>query len=64
MSESDNLKERIFELVGEYVDRELVDEKWTPGEDWVKYSGPKFDKDEYLAAIESLLSGWLIFGQL
>tara|TARA_Y100000310_G_scaffold337645_1_gene425266 strand:+ start:1760 stop:3130 length:1371 start_codon:yes stop_codon:yes gene_type:complete len=63
MSESDNLKERIFELVGEYVDRELVDEKWIPGEDWVRYSGPKFDKDEYLAAIESLLSGWLIFGK-
>jgi CDP-6-deoxy-D-xylo-4-hexulose-3-dehydrase len=36
---------------------------WDKEKDWVKYSGPSFDEEEYVAAVESLLSEWLIFGK-
>ena len=58
------LVKQILELVDQYVKKDLQEKnKWTPGEDWVSYSGPIFDSEEYLAAIESLLGGWLIFGK-
>lgn len=53
--------EQILELVSQYVNER--EDKWEPGSDWVSYSGPHYDKEEYLAAIEVLLSGWLIFGK-
>ena len=58
---SEKLKE-ILDLVEQYVEGKNKKE-WKPGEDWLAYSGPVFDKDEYQAAIETLLSGWLICGE-
>jgi len=59
-----NKLENILELVKDYVEEKIEKEsRWSPGEDWVSYSGPVFDSEEYLAAVESLLSGWLIFGK-
>ena len=57
----DSKLENILNLVEEYV----LDSKkdWKEGEDWVSYSGPMVDQDEYIAAIRQLLSGWLIFGE-
>lgn len=52
----------ILNLVEEYID-EKDKKTWTPGKDWVAYSGPVFTSDEYKAAIEVLLDGWLIFGE-
>jgi CDP-6-deoxy-D-xylo-4-hexulose-3-dehydrase len=57
-----SLKDKILELVEEYIDETQTD-KWVAGEDWVSYSGPIYDKNEYKAAISQLLSGWLIFGE-
>ena len=57
---SDTL-EQIEELVRKHV--EETKKSWSPGEDWVAYSGPVFDGEEYVAAIKQLLSGWLIFGK-
>ena len=53
--------EQILDLVSEYINDK--DDSWNSGEDWVSYSGPQFDDKEYRAAIEVLLSGWLIFGE-
>jgi len=53
---------KILDLVEEHVE-EKNKSTWKPGEDWVSYSGPVFTSDEYKAAIEALLSGWLIFGE-
>ena len=53
----------ILNLVGKYIDNKQALESWTPGEDWVSYSGPIFDTSEYTAAVQQLLSGWLIFGK-
>lgn len=44
--------------IEELIRKHLAETKkeWTPGEDWVAYSGPVFDEDEYIAAMRQLLS--------
>lgn len=36
---------------------------WEAGKDVVQYAGPWFDHREYVAAVESLLGGWLVLGK-
>ena len=36
--------------------------EWRPGKDWVHYAGPFYDVNEYTAATETLLNGWLVLG--
>ena len=55
-----DLKAEILSLVKNYIDTQEKD--WVAGKDWVKYSGPNFDSDEYVDAISNLLDGWFIFG--
>lgn len=47
--------------------RDFVESKekgsWDKGKDWVPYSGPTFDSEEYVAAVKQILDGWLIFGE-
>lgn len=57
-----NKKEQILKLVKEIIDEEN-NKKFKPGKDWISYSGPNFDSSEYVAAINQLLDGWLIFGK-
>lgn len=55
--------EFIKGFVSNYVKKYKIEkEEWEEGE-WVAYSGPVYDEKEYLAAIETLLDGWLILGQ-
>jgi len=56
---------RILDMVSEYISEAQKEKKWTPGEDWVQYSGPSFNEDEYVSAIRGLLSNldWLVFGK-
>lgn len=56
-------KQQILELVKEYISEKRATESWTAGEDWLSYSGPVFDENEYVAAIDNLLDEWLIFGK-
>ena len=58
----DSKLEIILNLVGEYIEEKRILERWRPG-DWVKYSGPSYDAEEYQKGIESLLSEWLVFGK-
>jgi len=60
---SDKLDD-ILNLVQEYVtEKQEKEATWNPGEDWVSYSGPIFDEQEYLAAVKQILDGWMIFGK-
>lgn len=59
---STDKKQKILELVRELVEEKQNAETWKEG-DWVKYSGPHFDADEYTAAIDNLLDGWFITGK-
>lgn len=57
------IKDKILELVAQFISEKKGASKWQPGEDWVEYSGPQYDENEYLNAVDTLLSGWLIFGK-
>jgi CDP-6-deoxy-D-xylo-4-hexulose-3-dehydrase len=63
MNTTDDKLQNILELVHEYITDKHEKEIWKPGDDWVSYSGPVFDEKEYLAAVQVLLSGWMIFGK-
>jgi CDP-6-deoxy-D-xylo-4-hexulose-3-dehydrase len=52
--------EQIRSLVEQ--SRSRKDRSWVAGKDFVPYAGPYFDDEEYVVAIESLLSEWLVMG--
>ena len=54
---------KILNLVEEYIEEKHSKKTWKAGEDWIQYSGPILDSNEYTAVIESLLGEWLIFGK-
>jgi CDP-6-deoxy-D-xylo-4-hexulose-3-dehydrase len=56
-------KQKILDLVKEYIIEKTNNEEWEAGKDWVSYSGPIFDEKEYLSAVNVLLDGWMIFGK-
>ena len=56
-------KDKILNLVREYIETEINNKTWTPGKDWVQYAGPYFTSDEYVKSIDTLLKGWLVLGQ-
>ena len=56
-------KQEILKAVQEYVSEQAAAKTWRAGEDWVQYSGPFFNSDEYVNAIDSLLNGWFILGE-
>lgn len=53
----------ILDQVQAYITNKHASKSWTPGVDTVQYAGPYFDHREYVAAIESLLGGWLVLGK-
>lgn len=56
-------KDSILDLVGQFITEKQQNKTWTAGKDWVRYAGPFFDKEEYIAAISSLLDDWLVLGK-
>jgi CDP-6-deoxy-D-xylo-4-hexulose-3-dehydrase len=54
--------QEILKLVDEYIQKKHSEKSWTAGKDWVQYAGPYFDSQEYVAAVKSLLSEWLVLG--
>jgi len=60
MANLENILGEVRELINQKLEKE---KSWDKTKDWVKYSGPHFSADEYVAAIETLLGGWLIFGE-
>lgn len=53
----------VLDSIKEYAQANLLNKEWIPGKDTVQYAGPFFDEREYVAAVESLLSGWLVLGK-
>jgi CDP-6-deoxy-D-xylo-4-hexulose-3-dehydrase len=52
----------ILEQVKTYIEQQQNEKEWVAGRDFVNYAGPYFNSDEYVAAVESLLKGWLVLG--
>jgi CDP-6-deoxy-D-xylo-4-hexulose-3-dehydrase len=63
MVEKNDKVSQILRLVDEYITEKRSKTSWTAGKDWVRYGGPYFDSDEYVRAVKSLLSEWLVLGQ-
>jgi len=59
----DNKKQIILDLVSEYIKEKKANKTWEAGKDWVQYSGPYFNEQEYINGISSLLNEWLILGE-
>ena len=59
----DSKKQAILDLVVDYVKDRKSNKTWEAGKDWVQYSGPFFNEDEYVAGISSLLNEWFILGE-
>jgi CDP-6-deoxy-D-xylo-4-hexulose-3-dehydrase len=56
-----SLEQKIKELV--QLKRQQSKKDWTPGVDWIQYSGSFITDDEYIAAIDCLLDGWFALGE-
>lgn len=54
--------DEILNKISEYIKEKNSNKIWESGKDWVKYAGPYFDENEYIAAVKSLLGGWLVLG--
>jgi CDP-6-deoxy-D-xylo-4-hexulose-3-dehydrase len=52
----------ILNQIKIYIEQEQAKKTWTAGKDFVNYAGPHFNADEYVAAAEALLNGWLVMG--
>jgi CDP-6-deoxy-D-xylo-4-hexulose-3-dehydrase len=53
---------QILDQVREYINKKAEAKEWVAGRDFVNYAGAYYNADEYVAAIESLLKGWLVMG--
>jgi CDP-6-deoxy-D-xylo-4-hexulose-3-dehydrase len=54
--------QEILDQIKTYIEQKNADKTWVAGRDLVNYAGPYFDSDEYVAAAETLLGGWLVMG--
>lgn len=52
----------ILDQIKQYIDTQQQQKTWVAGRDFVNYAGPYFNSDEYVAAAEILLQGWLVMG--
>ena len=55
--------DEILKLVEEYIKEKDSKKEWVAGKDLVQYAGNYFDEKEYVAAVKTLLGGWLVLGQ-
>ncbi len=63
MSSSDELRQRILELVQAYYEAEFADSPFIPGETAVPVSGRSFDSAELLNLVDASLDFWLTTGR-
>jgi CDP-6-deoxy-D-xylo-4-hexulose-3-dehydrase len=52
----------ILDQIRTYIEEQQNQKEWQAGRDHVNYAGPYFSSDEYVAAAEVLLKGWLVMG--
>jgi CDP-6-deoxy-D-xylo-4-hexulose-3-dehydrase len=54
--------EHILNQIKTFITDKHANKEWVAGRDFVNYAGPYFDHNEFVAAAESLLNGWLVMG--
>lgn len=55
--------EKILKDIKLFLENKAANKTWVPGKDTVQYAGPFFSEEEYIAAVETLLDGWLVLGK-
>lgn len=53
---------QILDQIKQFIEQQQQSKQWVAGRDFVNYAGPYFNSDEYVAAAEVLLNGWLVMG--
>lgn len=56
-------KQNIINAVAEYIQNKDANKTWVAGKDFVNYAGPFFNEHEIMAAVSTLLDGWLVMGK-
>jgi CDP-4-dehydro-6-deoxyglucose reductase, E1 len=56
-------KQNIINAVAEYIQNKDANKTWIAGKDFVNYAGPYFNEHEIMAAVSTLLDGWLVMGK-
>ena len=56
------MMKNILEDIKKFIEEKESNKTWVAGKDFVNYAGPYFTADEYVAAAETLLNGWLVMG--
>jgi CDP-6-deoxy-D-xylo-4-hexulose-3-dehydrase len=56
-------KQHIINAVAEYIQNKDANKTWVAGKDFVNYAGPYFNEHEIMAAVSTLLDGWLVMGK-
>ena len=52
--------DKILDLVKEYIDEKNENKEWVAGRDFVNYAGPYFNSDEYVSALKTCISPFVI----
>lgn len=55
-------KNQILNSVVDFINDKNSKKTWIAGKDFVNYAGPYFDETEIVAAVSTLLDGWLVMG--
>jgi CDP-6-deoxy-D-xylo-4-hexulose-3-dehydrase len=55
--------EDILKAVEQFIKDKNAKKEWVAGRDLVQYAGDYFDEKEYVAAVKTLLGGWLVLNQ-
>lgn len=56
-------KDDILSSVEGFIKEKNAAKTWEAGKDFVNYAGPYFDHKEIVAAVSTLLDGWLVMGK-
>ena len=56
-------KQDIINAIAEYIQNKDANKTWVAGKDFVNYAGPYFNEHEIMAAVSTLLDGWLVMGK-
>jgi len=56
-------RQSIIRNTRSYINQKHAMKTFEPGKDWVQYSGPYFDGEEYSAGVGRLIDEWLIYGE-
>jgi CDP-6-deoxy-D-xylo-4-hexulose-3-dehydrase len=59
---SDDLRQKILDLVSEFAEKKLTAPEFIPGVTPIPVSGKVLDQQDFMSLVNSCLDGWLTYG--